>query len=164
VSINRFPAALLSLLDAKVMGKTPAELGSELAPVMDLSANYEAACVQQVAQATAGPVGVGGPYALLRVPPGEAWIPISVAGRLTGSGADSVRFMLVSQVDQGVTCALSAWNVAPQVTALGSQLVLNWTPSRRLVLLPGTAFGIEISQAVAAHDVQTEAWVVRLLG
>jgi len=155
-TINRVPAGLLGLLDAKTQGQTPQDSSGVLSPTIDLTPNYLANIPYTAGLANEVSTTIG-LKAILEVPAGELWYVYAVSSEVVASAA--------SQVLTGVPCIIvpgagGATNYVPLTTcglvlqnpgaALDSR-VHAVSFSVPLLVNPGTQFATRIVSAFGSR-------------
>lgn len=84
--INRVPLGLQDLLGSQNFGDNPSELGSVVAPTLDMT-NFLRAERRWFAQASAFAIAVDGQVTAIQVPQGEIWYVNAFAMGVAGTGA-----------------------------------------------------------------------------
>lgn len=145
-SINRFPDGLLAFLDLKTRGETPSDLGSTVAPIIDLLPFYELGATA-VWTRTAG-LTISQTYtSSVVVPDGEIWLVRAGTVKVEALGPGTWSGSLVGGAsDSGLQLnALAAWGggTVPYIslTAVGDTFNLQWQPTWPLFARAGWRFG-----------------------
>lgn len=145
--MNRNPAGLIGLLDAKTSGFVPDTVNREIRPVLELGDHFIAAANRTV-KTTNDSSGVYTPFFLaawrLKVPDGKIWYLQSLGLELRTVGAGAMAGFVVFATDEA-QLAGNNWATFAQATSaitagLEIRPLVSLTFPRPLVLNPGSTF------------------------
>ena len=144
--INRVPQGLLSILDAKTLGETPATLGNEVQPGLEMLELYlsNVPIDARTAQQTVTSASTGSTVALVEVPAGELWAIIGVTASLVLVSSTIASGMTFAAVFRNTQTALDVTidhveDATPAIVLAGASCGKIW--EKPLLAPPGTIFG-----------------------
>lgn len=148
LDFNRYPLGLLGLLDAKVRGRTPNELGDVTLPTLDITDFLLAQGVEVLNDDTAAIAVVGrhfGAAARLTVPNDEIWYCHAGSARPTGVllAATTYTHVCIHETTLAVgTSPIGNFAVGDTVTGTVGQRAMAGNQNKPWIMAPGDRFGL----------------------
>jgi hypothetical protein len=149
---NRYPLGLLGLLDAKVRGQTPNELGEITQPVVELGPFLLAQGAEVLTDNTAAiaaNVNLGA-AALLTAPQDEVWYVHAFSARANAvlGAATTVRFQPLHQTALAIgTATAGLFTLAPGITATTGERPAS-SAKHPIIIAPGDQLGVLVTELI----------------
>lgn len=151
--INRFPKGLLPLLDAKTMGRTPAETDPRLQFGLDLSQFYQFDIPLEDEAANSVTVNAVGEYCRITVPNLQAWLVERISGTLTAVGAAPTSAAIALRVGATGVSQMDYDSSAPSpLVAVGNSVTRGVEFNRPKLFAGGSFFAIRNCIALAGNQ------------
>lgn len=165
--IQRFPEALLALLELKTAGISPQQLSQQVVPSIDMLPHYLSPLEQPVFGSTVALAASGNTGISLTVPANQFWLPRFLTLRVAAGVAPFSGLVGWRLVRNNVSAYLPGF-VPPAggsltLSTAGASIEATWDPPWAFLLRPGDRFEVESSSVTAGTCGATVSGLVAVL-